>query len=77
MKRKILLLGLLLGVTSIAALAVAVRTTCGIWTYTLSKEEYYSLGQDDGKGYNNYLMEINFANCGIRALPRVFEEVEL
>lgn len=78
MKRKILLFAVLLALTSVAAIAVAVRTTCGIWTYTISEDEYYANGLGDlGESYQSYLMEINRAKCGEYALPRVFDEVQL
>lgn len=78
MKRKILLLAVLLAVTSVAAIAVAVRTTCGIWTYTISEDEYYASGAGDfGESYQDYLKYINQSKCGEYALPRVFDEVQL
>lgn len=78
MKRKILLLAVLLAVTSVAAIAVAVRTTCGIWTYTISEDAYYASGAGDfGETYEDYLKEINHDKCGEYALPRVFDEVQL
>ena len=78
MKKKILILGVLLAVTSVAAIAVAVRTTCGKWTYALSKDEYNALGDDgDPYSYDEYLMTINNAQCGEYVLPFVFEEVQL
>lgn len=78
MKKKILILGVLLAVTSVAAIAVAVRTTCGKWTYALSRDEYNALGDDgDSFSYDDYLRTINKAQCGEYALPKVFEEVQL
>ena len=78
MKKKILIFGVLLAVTSVAAIAVAVKTTCGKWTYALSKDEYNALG-DDGVSfsYTEYLMTINNAQCGEYVLPKVFEEVQM
>lgn len=75
MKRKILLLAVLLAVTSVAAIAVAVRTSCGIWTYTISEEDYYASGAGDfGETYQEYLMWINADKCGEYTMPRVVEE---
>lgn len=75
MKRKILLLAVLLAVTSVAAIAVAVRTSCGIWTYTISEDVYYASGAGDfGETYEDYLREINYDKCGEYTLPIIKEE---
>ena len=75
MKRKIILLAVLLAVTSVAAIAVAIKTSCGLWTYALSREEFNSWdGGDDPLTYDEYLMIINEDKCGEYTLPRVVEE---
>lgn len=65
-------------VVSLCAIAsVTIRTSCGTFTSTLSEEEYYNSGQDDGRGYDEYLKDINEDKCGVRVLPKVFDIVEL
>lgn len=59
-------------------MAVAILTTCGKWTYGVSRDEFNGLSEDgDPLTYNEYLMIINNSQCGEYALPRVFEEVQL
>lgn len=75
MKRKILLLAVLLAVTSVAAIAVAVKTTCGIWIYTIDEASYYASGAGDfGQSYQEYLMELNDSYCGEYIAPWISEE---
>lgn len=76
MKKKILIFGVLLAVTSVAAIAVAVKTTCGKWVYTIDEATYNSSGcGDQGETYQDYLKYLNLVHCGEYILPKTFEEV--
>lgn len=71
MTKKILVAALFISAFSMIADAVAVRTSCGIWTYTIDQATYEA---NVGGSYEQYLREVNFANCNTYDKPEVFQE---